>query len=145
MFFIKLQRLETSSEVELFSKHLRSQLRRRAHLSTVSAHSCPANESRGRRERIGEAKEREEGSLKSLVRFIYREKKGGLAGIGSKIGIGEREEVCAPDDARARKAKTVEGTKEGRRWLLRPSETRGTYYPRSRGPSDRRRAPEDRP
>lgn len=31
-------------------------------------------------------RERESGSLKSLVRFIYREKKGGLAGIGSKVG-----------------------------------------------------------
>ena len=57
------------------------------------------------RERIDGKSERErekdkrggggrDSSLKSLVRFIYRERKAGLAGIGSTVGFIEQRPVC---------------------------------------------------
>ena len=47
------------------------------------------------RERIDGRSERggRDSSLKSLVRFIYRERKAGLAGIGSTVGFIEQRPV----------------------------------------------------
>ena len=59
-------------------------------------------ENRKERESTARARERRtkgggggrDSSLKSLVRFIYRERKAGLAGIGSTVGFIEQRPVC---------------------------------------------------